>query len=219
MKAPLVFVFEKKASDKFLNFVFIFSLIPVFFTRLFIYLKYNLNYIDSDQAYMWAGALDYSNGYFYEPRYYAQDYNTFMEALFAVPLIWFNVKAYYAVPLATHFIALFPYIFTSAYLFMKQQKIQALLVLALVLCMPVENDLLNTLPRGFVTGLFFCSFFIVNILNPNHLHTFALNACMAVIGFYVNPTQLLFRFHFVFTFSYIILKTFNFIRPAFCPFF
>jgi len=217
MKALSVFKLNEKSLKWYLNFVFIASLLLIFFTRLLIYLKYNLNYIDSDQAYMWAGALDYSKGHFYEPRFYAQDYNTFMEALFAVPLLWLNVKPYYAVPLATHFIALFPYIFTSVYLFVKQQKIQAILVLALVICMPIENDLLNALPRGFVTGLFFCSFFVVNILNPNNLLFFALNACLAVIGFFVNPNSALVSLPFCF---YIFLhqpKNIQFYKTSIIP--
>ena len=37
--------------------------------------------------YMWNGARDFANGNFYEPRYYGQDYNTYMEALFAVPFM------------------------------------------------------------------------------------------------------------------------------------
>ena len=74
---------------------------------------YNLEYIDTDQPYMWLGAVDFSQGLFYEPRYYGQSYNTFMEALFAVPLLWFTVPVYVAVPVATHIISAFPFLFTA----------------------------------------------------------------------------------------------------------
>ena len=44
-------------------------------------------YTDSDQTIMWIGAKHYSQGLFYEPRFYGQAYNTMLEALLAVPFV------------------------------------------------------------------------------------------------------------------------------------
>jgi hypothetical protein len=174
--------------------------------RVFVFLKLNLGYIDSDQAFMWMGASDYARGLFYEPRFYAQDYNTFMEALFAVPFIWMNVPVYYAVPLATHIIFSTPFIFTAFYLFFNRRKIQALMVLTIVLCLPAEYDLMNSLPRGFVTGLFFTSFFVVNMLNPNNLKFFIFNVIFCMIGYFVNPNSVIVSVPFLF---YVYLHHFK----------
>lgn len=178
-------------QEFFLNFLFVLFAGTTLFTRLQVFFSCNLNIIDTDQAFMWAGARDYSNGLFHEPRYYGQDYNTFMEGLFAVPLLWLRVPVYIAVPLATHFISLFPFLFTASYLFFKQKKVQALLVLSVILCLPVEYDLINSLPRGFVTGVFFTSFFIVNILNPADRRFIVINTLLAVTGYFVNPSSML----------------------------
>lgn len=182
----------------FINTFFWLFVMMILLIRVVVFFKLNLGFIDSDQAFMWVGARDYANGLFYEPRFYAQDYNTFMEALFAVPLIWLNVPVYYAVPIATHFIFLTPVLFTSFYLFFKRKKIQALFVLAIVLCMSAEYDLMNSLPRGFVTGLFFTSFFVVNMLNPYNLKMFLFNVVFAMLGYFVNPNSILVSAPFLF---------------------
>mgnify|MGYP003345891466 FL=1 len=127
---------------------------------MYVIFNYNLTAIDSDQPYMWIGASDFAKGEFHEPRYYGQDYNTFMEALFAVPLLWLGYPVNYSVPIATHFIFIFPYFFTAFYLFYSGRNIHSLLVLSVLLCMTEQFDVLTSLPRGFVTGLFFCSFYI-----------------------------------------------------------
>src|SRR4051812_45399419 len=93
--------------------------------RVRLFFEVNLGLIDSDQPFMWIGAKDYSNGYFFEPRFYGQDYNTFLEALIAVPFIRLNMPVYVAVPLVTHLILLLPFLFTGFYLFVHQKKEQA----------------------------------------------------------------------------------------------
>jgi len=185
-------------TELFVNSLFILMLLSTLLVRLIIFFQYSCEIIDTDQPVMWLAAEDYAHGLFYEPRYYGQDYNTHMESLFAVPLLWLSVPVYYAVPIATHFIFIFPYIFTAVYLFFNQRKIHALLTLSIVLCMPAAYDLLNSLPRGFVTGGFFTSFFVINMLYPNRLNVIALNSIMAVLGFFVNPGSVLASLPFLF---------------------
>jgi hypothetical protein len=166
-------------------------LVAVVLVHAFVFVQLNLEYVDSDQPYMWMGANDFAKGLFYEPRYYAQNYNTFMEALFAVPFIWCGMAVYKAVPLATHLIFLFPFVFSSLYLFAKKQVTPALFFLAIILCLPADYDLLTSLPRGFVSGLFFCSFFVISFLHPQHLVALLFNSLLAVVGYFVNPNSLL----------------------------
>ncbi len=190
----------------FLNTLFVLFVFALFFTRAVIFFRYNLAMIDTDQPYMWLGATDYAKGLFHEPRYYGQEYNTYMEGLFAVPMLLLKVPVYFAVPLATHFISLFPFMFTACYLFFNNKKTHALLTLAVVLCLPAPYDLLNSLPRGFVTGLFFCSFFIINIVNPRNLIFVGINTLFGVIAYFVNPNSVLVSLPFLF---YVFLTNYQ----------
>lgn len=162
--------------------------------------------MDTDQPIMWLAATDYAKGIFHEPRFYGQDYNTHMESLFAVPFLWCSVPVYYALPIATHLIFLFPYLFTAFYLFFKKRKIHAILVLSVILCLPVSYDLLNSLPRGFVTGLFFTSFYILSMMNPHNLKFIIVNSLMTILGFFINPNLLLAGLPFLF---YIFLHNYK----------
>lgn len=173
-----------------LNVAFFAMLATLLLVRVLVFMKINLGYVDSDQPFMWIGAHDYAQGHFYEPRFYGQDYNTFMEALFAVPFMWMKLPVYVAVPLATHIIFLTPWLFTAFWLLSNRRKEAALLALFVPLCMPVEYDMLTAIPRGFVTGMFFCSFFITSIYNPRSLKLIALNTVCAVVGYFVNPNSL-----------------------------
>ncbi|MBL7933777.1 MAG: hypothetical protein JNL60_17875, partial [Bacteroidia bacterium] len=155
-------------------------------------------YTDSDQPNMWLAAVDFSEGRFYEPRYYGQAYNTNMEALFAVPLLWLNVPVYYALPVVTHLIALFPLFFIGLYLYAKKRVWNAAIILGLSLCFPLGNDMLSSLPRGFVTGLFFIGFFVTSMLEPRKLSFVFINTLLAVLAFFASPNTLLVSAPFLF---------------------
>lgn len=192
--------------SKLWNVVFILFLVLIVYVRLNVFTQFSTKVIDSDQPYMWLGAKDYSEGQFMEPRYYGQDYNTFMEALFAAPLLWFKVPAYKAVPIATQIISLFPFFFIAIYLFFRKLKPQAICVLAVVLCLSISYDLISSLPRGFVTGVFFNSFFIVSVLNPNNLKMLTVNTLLAVLAYFVSPNSVMVSVPFLF---YIFLSNYR----------
>lgn len=155
-----------------------------------VYFEYNLKWIDTDQFFMWTGVYDFAAGHFYEPRYYGQNYNTFLEALVAVPFYKMGLPVYQALPLATNLLFLFP-IFTSVVILYRAGKIwHALTFLCIILCMNSAYFLLNSLPRGFVTGLFFCSFFLKSFLNPNHKGWLVSNTAAGVLAYFVNPNSL-----------------------------
>lgn len=147
---------------------------------------------------MWLGAKHYSQGLFYEPRFYGQDYNTLMEALFAVPFIWCGLPVYYAVPLVTHLLFLAPFLFIASYLFIKKHKEKAILVLAIILCMPGAYDIMNSIPRGFVTGLFFTTLYAVSLYNTHNYRLILVNTFLAYVGFLVNQNSILVSAPFLF---------------------
>jgi hypothetical protein len=172
------------------TFFFLFIAIAIA-TRIWLFFTVNLNCIDNDQPIMWLGAKHYSQGLFYEPRFYGQDYNTMMEALVAVPFIKLGIMVYYAVPIATHLLFLTPFLFTAIYLFIKRKKEESLFVLAVLLCMPVGYDIMNSIPRGFVTGVFFSSFFVISLLYPKNWNFILVNTFFAFVGYLVNQNSVL----------------------------
>lgn len=165
----------------------------------------NQDCIDNDQVVMWQGAKDFSNGIFHVPLYYGQDYNTMFEALIAVPLVLCKTPIYWAVPIATHILFIFPFLFSAFYLFKNKFKYQAIFVLAILLCLPVGFDIMTSIPRGFVTGLFFTSFFIISVHNPNSFKWLAINTFFGGLAYIFNPNSLVVSaplLSFLFLFNY-----------------
>lgn len=195
MLKSITLVFKKEAV---LNGFFFLFIGIILLQRLFLFLTVNQDCIDNDQVVMWSGAKHFSQGLFYVPRYYGQDYNTMMEGLFAAPLIKLGIAVYFAVPIATHLIFLTPFLFTAVYLFKKQKKEQAILVLAILLCLPVGFDIMTSIPRGFVTGLFFTSLFVVSLLNPKNYRFILINTFLAYVGYLVSQNSVIVSAPFLF---------------------
>jgi len=195
MLTSIKLFFKKEAV---LNGFFFLFIGFILLQRLFLFLTVNQDCIDNDQVVMWSGAKHFSQGLFYVPRYYGQDYNTMMEGLFAAPLIKLGVSVYYSVPIATHLIFLTPFLFTAFYLFKKQKKEQAILVLAILLCLPLGFDIMTSIPRGFVTGLFFTSLFVVSLLDTKNYRFILINTFLAYVGYLVSQNSVIVSAPFLF---------------------
>src|ERR1700744_3370283 len=126
-----------------LNVLFFIFLTLVVANRFVLYFLLNFDFIDNDQPIMWLGTEDFSKGIFHEPRFYGQSYNTMLEALLAVPFYKFGIPTYECVPAVTHFLALFPFVFTSLYLFFKNEKAKAVVVLGGLLCLTTGYDIVT----------------------------------------------------------------------------
>lgn len=196
---------------RWLDFFFYFFILVILANRLILFLHLNLDFIDSDQATMWLGARHFSEGLFYEPRFYGQNYNTLLEGLIAAPFVKLGVPVYYAVPVVTHLLSLIPFLFAASYLFRLNKKIQALLVLIIFMCLPTGYDILNSIPRGFVTGIFFTTPFILSVQNPAKPRYLLLNTFCAGLAYLVNPNSLLLSLP---VFSYLFLHNYK-NKPAY----
>lgn len=147
--------------------IFITLLILVVVDRGISLYFFGFNYTDIDQTVMWNGALNYSKGLFHEPFFYGQNFNYMLEALISVPLLYFNVPVYIALPIATSFITLFPFV-TLSYYFLKQKRIfAAYFLLCILLLLPVEFNFLTSLSRGWVQALLFVPLLYAPLF---HLH-------------------------------------------------
>jgi hypothetical protein len=181
---------QQLSKPIFLNITFYGFIVILLLTRVLLLLNLNIHSIDSDMPFMWLGVKDYSEGLFYEPRFYGQDYNTFIESLFAVPLYWIGVPVYYALPIVAHCFAIFPFLFTATYLFKKDRKENAILALALLLCLTPGYEVMTSQPRG-ISGVFLMSFSVLSFMNPKHMGFLVLNTVLSVLAYFVTPNAVL----------------------------
>lgn len=178
-------------KESVLNGFFFLFLAYIIITRLIVFKELSHKAIDNDQVVMWSAAKHYSEGLVYDLRFYGQDYNTMLEALLAAPLIKAGMPVYYAVPASTQFLFLFPFLFTAFFLFVKKEKNAAIIVLMVLMSIPVGYEIMTSIPRGFVTGIFFSSFFIISIFKPTDSRFLILNFFMLGLGYMVNQNSVL----------------------------
>lgn len=111
------------------------------------------NYTGSDDAVICSAAVDYGQGRFHEPYFYAQDYAPMLEALIAAPFTWLHVPVHILLPLVTCVLAMFPYWSFAFWHRRRQEPGMACLFLAIPLLLPPEYGLMTSMTRGFVTGI------------------------------------------------------------------
>lgn len=122
--------------------------------RIYNFIHFNLGIVDSDQPLFWLGATEMFHGHFHEPSVYGQSYNTFFESFIALPLIYFKIPTYIALPIVSNILTLLT-ILGFVNLAVKHQNMQAgWILLAYFLSLPAEFMFITSMPRGFITGIF-----------------------------------------------------------------
>ena len=170
-------------GDKSHKTVFLLLLILLCFDRILTLINFGFNYTDLDQIILWNGATDYAKGIFYEPFFYGQPYNYMVEALAAVPMLWFG-----ALPITTVIISIFPFIFL-AFVFKKYEyHFWAIICLALPLVLPLEFSLLTTISRGFIQAHLFLPFLFLPLLDPLRPRNVTILCIFSAISIVMNPS-------------------------------
>lgn len=146
---------------------------------------------DSDQTIMWNAAIDYSRGIFHEPRFYGQSYSSMLEAVVAVPMIWFSVPVYIALPVATTLLAVLPFVLIAFVARAQGKILQACLVLAMPIFMPVEYGFLTSISRGFVPGIFVATLGTIMLYYPHRKSSWFIFGLFAMLGYSVNQNSFL----------------------------
>lgn len=156
--------------------------------------QFAFKYTDSDQAIMWNAAVEFSHGFFHEPKFWGQDYNSMLEGLLAVPLILMSIPTYKALPIITSLLTLFPFFLVSILCLVKKLNPQAVLVLTIPLLLPLEYDFLTCLSRGFVTGIFVSSLGWIAVFYKEKSWGAFCFGFFTVFGYLLNPNALLLSF-------------------------
>ena len=160
--------------------------------RLFFLTKFGFVYTGSDEMIFWQAATDYMNGIFHEPFFYGQNYNFMLEALVAVPFLKLGIPYHYTFPIVSSILALFPFIFFATILYKKSYYIESFVFLIIPLTMPVEYNILTSITRGFVSGLFFTGFLIYPLLYPTKKISYFMSGICIALGYIFNPNSLVF---------------------------
>ncbi|MBL7955049.1 MAG: hypothetical protein JNJ91_08405 [Flavobacteriales bacterium] len=165
-------------------------LVLVIVDRWLVLHHFAFKYVDDDQSIMWYGAREMAQGRFHEPCFYGQRYNTMLEALIAVPLLWLGVSPAIALPVATSALILFPFLLVAFLLFRKGAEWQALIVLAFPVFLSPEFGMVSSMPRGFVGGIFLSSFSVLPLFSSRP-GGFALATFFSGLALIVNPNAAL----------------------------
>jgi hypothetical protein len=186
---PVINIAERKERTLTWSVLILLCLLNMVY-RIFVLKQFAFAYTDSDQVVMWCGARDFSLDQFHEPAYYGQNYNSMIEAFFA-SLFFKWITPRHALPMITSFLALFPYFIVAGVCYFKKRNVQAFLVLSIPLLLPPEYDLITSMPRGFITGIFFAVIGSIAVYYPEKKWGFFLFSFFNMIGLSLNPNGVL----------------------------
>lgn len=191
--------------------IILFILVILLVVNKFLLLNaFGFKYTGSDDLVFWQAATDYKNGIFHEPYFYGHNYNFLLESLLAVPLLIIGLPHQIAMPVISTLVGLLPFLIFALVLFRKGYVIDSYLFLLIPLTMPIEYDILTSVTRGFVNGIFFCSFLIFPLINPHAKKSFIVLALSASFAYIANPNSLIFSFP---VYIYCLLE--NYKKPTF----
>ncbi len=139
---------------------------------------------------MMLAAKEMAVGIFREPCFWGQSYNTMLESLSAVPLLWIGASPTWAVQTVTACMGLFPYLLLSALAFRRKEHLLAALALVLPLCLTVEYEVITSMPRGWVTGIFLASFGFFSYFYPDTKKSWVLLGFSMMGCAWINPNGL-----------------------------
>ncbi len=178
--------------------------------RFYVLIEFGFKYTDSDQTIIWLGTTEYAKGIFHEPFFYGQDYNLMIEALLALPLYWIGLPLKMALPIITTFLSFLPFLLLGILTIKNNKNVNAILILSTPCLLPIEYDLLTTIPRGFITGIALVSLiFPLTKFKPIDKFSgrdFMLLSLLSCIGYVATPNSILISLPLL---SYALILNYN----------
>ncbi|MBU2020100.1 MAG: hypothetical protein KJ941_10695 [Bacteroidetes bacterium] len=171
--------------------IFVLLLVMMLLDRANTFLRFSILYTDSDQTVLWQVSKDLMNGVFHGPCFYGQSYNPIIEPLFSLPFLRIGMEYSTALPLITTLMSILPFILLSFYLYKRIDPLVGTIPLLVSLLLSVEFEMLTSIPRGFVTGLFFATIGFTSIAFHKSILARLIGGLFLGIGVYANPNSLL----------------------------
>ena len=172
----------------------------IIFATLFIFVIFDIGntffrfamvYTDMDQALLWNAANDIRQGHFHGLCFYGQGYNPLIEPLFAAPFLWLGLSINVGLPLVSTILGISPYLLIAGVFYKKYGAYTALLPLIIILLLPPEFMMSVSMPRGFVTGVFFTVIgLLLFIYQSNRFYYILAGLCFG-LGLFANPNGVL----------------------------
>lgn len=151
--------------------------------RIYMLVTYCYRYVDDDQAIMWYGTVHFAHGFFPEPCFFGQDYNTMLESLLAVPLYLCGWPLNYALPSVTTVLCIIAFAYCSIDCLKRGRTIAAFMVLFLFAMTAWQWDLLTSIPRAFIPGFPFAVIGAGFMCSPKSgAIKKAVGSCLCMIG-------------------------------------
>ncbi len=172
--------------------IFLLLLFLVILDRTLFLVNFSFQYVDSDQMIYWQAANDYMKGFFHEPYFYGQNYSFLLEALLSVPFLKLGVPLNYSMPIVTSILSLFPFVLFAFVLYRKSFFVESFVFLAIPIALPIEYEILTSITRGFVTGLFASGFLIFCLIKPHKKSSFILLGSISGLAYILNPNSIIF---------------------------
>ncbi|HRH70163.1 MAG TPA: hypothetical protein PLB89_11700 [Flavobacteriales bacterium] len=154
-------------------------------------------WVSTDDAVMWHAAVDYAHGRFYGPYYYGQDYGPMLEALIAAPFARLGVPLRVLMPAVTSFLALVPYWFFAIAAHRTGHRLAATVIACMPLLLPLEYQMMTSLPRGFINGLSVLALLPVVQGTTRGTLEHVLVGAVVSVAWFVNPNSLVFSVPYV----------------------
>ncbi len=177
------------------------TLAVVFVYRFYLLWRYNFRYLDGDQALMWYATACYAHGHFHEPFFFGSNYNMMVESLFAVPLYWLHVPLWVALPVATLFVAMAPFVAAGIITF-KRNPLVGEIILLFPCFMGLEYDVFTSIARPFFGGYFFAVFGGIIFLECKNRWLHGLGMFLMVLGYIANATSVFISALFMLFYAY-----------------
>lgn len=159
--------------------------------RVNTFFRFSILYTDSDQTVLWQVSKDLMNGVFHGPCFYGQSYNPIIEPLFSLPFLFFGMEYSTALPLTTTIMSTLPFIILSAYLYKRIDPLVGTIPLIISLLLSIEFEMLSSIPRGFVTGIFYATVGFTSIAFHKSILARFIGGLLFGVGLYANPNCLL----------------------------
>ncbi len=199
-----------KASLQKLNhidgFLYISLLLIVIYFRVQVLELFSFKWTDGDQVLMWYGAKEFAQGLVHETRFYGQSYNSMFESIIAAPFYRSGFDINKLLPTITSILSLFPFILISINQFIKGSTKNALIIVSIPLILPINYWLITSIPRGFVTGIFFSSFLFICLGKQETKIAYFVAFFLLVLSYSINPNSVLFSVPCVF---YLVMQNYT----------
>ena len=162
---------------------------------------FGYQFVDSDQTIYWNMSQDIAEGEIHGLYLHGQDYNIPLESWFAAGLYKLGVPLSVAMPLVGMLMMLLSFFLLTVKFHKEQKLFAAVLALAYPLLLPMEWQVMASIPRGFYASIFVASLSVA-LFSASHIRQIVAFV-FAILAILISPHAALLLFAY---YSIVLLK-------------